>query len=266
MCSSGLILVSDINSLFMHFLWSSAKYLSRWAWRCGSCLWGNLKAQQWNGCVNQAYRRFWIGRQRDSVKSNVIMCGATNQKKKKWDKSRVKWNNVTYFYLLFYDCSLLLTWNVYTDGIVFNEWVFWMRKISNLSKPMCGIDSMDVFDKSLCVKCQTTIYQKEQTTRKKWTCVYQIWNWKWAYNSKTFIMPAKPFGWISLSFLLVLIDLIWFHVVFFFLETKPKSKIHRKKKEKKRKIYHIILYNVRTLHRRAMAGMWEKWKMWNKLK
>lgn len=57
-CSSCLIFLSVISSLFMHFLCNSAKYFTRWACRYGSCLWGNLKAQQWKGCVSQAYRRF----------------------------------------------------------------------------------------------------------------------------------------------------------------------------------------------------------------
>lgn len=59
------------------------------------------------------------------------------------------------------------------------------------------------------------------------------WNWKWAHNSKTFIMPAKPFGWISLSFLLVLNDLIWFHV----FENKTKTEM---KKEKTKNVSYFV--------------------------
>lgn len=53
-CSLCFNFVSVISSFFMHFSCNSAKYLSRWACRCGSCLWGNLNAQQWNGCVSHA--------------------------------------------------------------------------------------------------------------------------------------------------------------------------------------------------------------------
>lgn len=52
-------LVSDISFSFKHFLCKSAKYLIRWACRYGSCLWGNLNAQQWKECVSQATRKFW---------------------------------------------------------------------------------------------------------------------------------------------------------------------------------------------------------------
>lgn len=45
--------------------------------------------------------------------------------------------------------GLQLTWNAYTDGMVFNVCVFWIRKISSFSRPICGIDAMDVFEKSL---------------------------------------------------------------------------------------------------------------------
>lgn len=56
--STGFSFGSEDRLLFMHFLCKSAKYLIRWACRYGSCLWGNLNAQQWNGCVSQANRRF----------------------------------------------------------------------------------------------------------------------------------------------------------------------------------------------------------------
>lgn len=72
---------------------------------------------------------------------NYIYCIKTEQKKrnkKKLCKPRISnpW-------------PPWLTWNAYTDGMVFNVCVFWMRKISSFSRPMCGIASMDVFEKSL---------------------------------------------------------------------------------------------------------------------
>lgn len=42
-----------------------------------------------------------------------------------------------------------LTLKLYTDGIVFNECVFWILKISKLCSPSVGTDWMDVLDKSL---------------------------------------------------------------------------------------------------------------------
>lgn len=54
-------MVSVWSFSFIHFLCKSAKYLIRWAWRYGSCLWGNLNAQQWKECVSHATRKFLNG-------------------------------------------------------------------------------------------------------------------------------------------------------------------------------------------------------------
>lgn len=109
--------------------------------------------------------------------------------------------------------TTILTWNAYTDGMVFSVCVFCMRKISSFSKPLCGIDSMDVFDKSL--RKTTKILINLENSTFNWFFLSFFFFIKLltegffekTYNSITFKMPAKPFRWMFLNCLLALNDL-----------------------------------------------------------
>lgn len=93
---------------------------------------------------------------------SATRCGdsANGEKGSRWGKCVHQFNskdamntsNLMYAFHNFRDSpgrSRGLTLNVYTDGIVFSECVFWMRRISRFSKPFVGSDSIAVLERSL---------------------------------------------------------------------------------------------------------------------
>lgn len=87
-------------------------------------------------------------------------------------------------------CEINHTSNVYTDGIVFSEYVFCMRKYSNFFKPSVGNDSMEVLDKSLIIK-KLIKYFRHQTKENIFNKLFMNF---YTNSSIIFRMPANALG------------------------------------------------------------------------